>query len=52
MVTISWYLCPNHRTGLKEKLTVNREFKLCVIQQTANGKRQAKKNFTVSGNKE
>jgi hypothetical protein len=31
---------------------VNREFKLRVIRQTSNGKRQANKNFTVSGNKE
>jgi hypothetical protein len=28
-----------------------RKFKLRVIRQEANGKRQAKKNFTVSGNK-
>jgi hypothetical protein len=31
---------------------VIREIKLRVIRYTANGKRQAKKNFTVSGNKE
>jgi hypothetical protein len=30
----------------------NREFKLRILGQRANGKHQAKKNFTVSGNKE
>ena len=29
-----------------------REFKLRVIRYTSNGKRQAKKNFTVSSNEE
>jgi hypothetical protein len=36
-----------------EKSRTIREFKLIrVIRQTANGKRQAKKKFTASGNKE